>query len=73
MKVVRLYRVKMNSLGLLPKGFPEGMLTGMTSDEFKQIQNIPHIRECFEEVHLDQGCINGETHGPTEPTGTATV
>jgi hypothetical protein len=52
MKQVKAYRVKMGTGGQLPKGFPEGMLTGLTDTEVESLKKNPILGECFEAVEL---------------------
>lgn len=52
MKQVKLYRVRMGSAGQLPKGFPEGMITGLTQVEHESLSKNPILKECFEEVEV---------------------
>jgi len=47
-----MFRVKMGSAGQLPKGFPEGMLTGLTKSEYESLTKNKLLKECFEEVQL---------------------
>lgn len=42
----------MGSAGQLPKGFPEGMITGLTKIEFDSLQNNPILKECFEAIEI---------------------
>lgn len=61
MKAVQLYRVRMNKLGLLPKGFREGAIVGFTKDEHDQLKRQPQgIADCFEAVTLDLGPAHKE-------------
>lgn len=52
MKKVKLFRVKVGSSGQLPKGFPEGMITGLTKLEFESLSKQSFLKECFEEIKI---------------------
>lgn len=51
-KQVRIFRVKYNSLGALPKTFFEGHIVGFTSTEIETLEKNPLLRECFEEIQI---------------------
>lgn len=52
MKQVKLFRVRMGSAGQLPKGFPEGMLVGLTQAEHESLCKNPVLKECFEPIEI---------------------
>lgn len=58
MKVVKLYRVKMNSMGALPGRLPEGMIIGMDEAEEKALQGNTLVKDCFEQIQIHEDSID---------------
>lgn len=52
MRKVKLFRVRMGESGQLPKGYPEGMIVGLTQLEFESLQKSNLLKICFEEIEL---------------------
>ncbi len=63
-KQVNLYRVRMGSAGQLPKGYPEGMVTGLTKAEHESLIKNTLLKDCFEPVEV----VSEFTSEPLPPT-----
>lgn len=64
-----MFRVKMGSAGQLPKGFPEGMLTGLTKKEYESLTKNKLLKECFEQVEVVEE-YPPEEEAPLQPSST---
>lgn len=49
---VELFRVRANGLGVLPKGYSEGTIVGLTESEVKSLRANPTLVQCFESIKI---------------------
>lgn len=49
---VMLFRIKRNGLGILPRGYLEGAIVGLTDSEYKSLLTNKTLVNCFEPVEL---------------------